>query len=281
MSVRSEPLMRVPVELAVGDGSLQLARDAFDSSTLGIEIGRVTTAQAASLSSYQELYSRLGDEVDELGYDQVIRRVGVNDRDESIALERTGFELVDVGLTFARSDVGIEPDAVPPRFSIREASEDDVVALERELVRERWGSRFEVDRAYDRDRVSELKRRWLWNSFEARADAFLVGVEGTAVAGFITCIEEKRRTGTIELVGTVPAYRRRGVASLLVRQALAWFAGRTDVVRVRCQASNRAATSLYQRVGFLLEDTDLTFRLSVRPPRSSRAAPEASWTASS
>jgi ribosomal protein S18 acetylase RimI-like enzyme len=278
MSARCDALMRVQLELAVGDAKLQFARDAFDSDSLGLEIGRVTVAGASSQTSYQQLFRRLADEADDLGYDQILRRIEEDDREESIALQRTGFELVDVGLTFARPPRA--SDLHSERFAVREAEEADVEVIERELVGEPWGSRFERDPAYEPDRVRDVKRRWLWNSLGSRADAFLVAADGEEVAGFVTCILAERRTGVIELIATIPAHRRRGVASLLVRKALAWFEGCADSVTVRCQGSNRAAARLYERSGFLFETTDLTFRMPVRHV-GLRDTQEPSWNASS
>ena len=67
----------------------------------------------------------------------------------------------------------------------------------------------------------------------------------------------------IELVGTLPGFRGRRVASRVLAHAVAWFSRRATTITVRTQATNTAAANLYESGGFTLRGTDLTFRLAL------------------
>ncbi len=93
-------------------------------------------------------------------------------------------------------------------------------------------------------------------------------MEGQA-AGYVTCnVDGRTGIGEIELVGTMPAFRGRRVASRVMEHALWWFGTRTSLVTVRTQATNIGAATLYERAGFTLHSSDLTFRAAIRPPHS-------------
>ena len=169
---------------------------------------------------------------------------------------------MDVGVTFSRTLRGpIEP-AVHEDLTIRPSTDDDIEQIVEAMVRDPWGSRYESDPAYEPARVRELRTRWLWNSHRGRADVVLVGVLDGRPAGYVTCrLDHGAGTGDIELVGTLPGFRGRRVASRVLADAVAWFSMRTAVVTVRTQATNIAAANLYESGGFTLRGSDMTFRL--------------------
>ncbi|MFD2080549.1 Acetyltransferase (GNAT) family protein [Actinopolymorpha cephalotaxi] len=248
------------------DGSLAFGRESFDSELLGLEIGRILDARAPTAQAHQELLSELASRARGLGFAQVLRRVDASDLPAVWALERSGFELMDVGVSFVRRLPGPMELPTYDDLVVRPATEDDVRAIVSGMAGSAWGSRYESDPAYTPDRVQALRTRWLWNSYRHRADAFLVGVvDRTATAGYVTCCLDGAgtATGEIELVGTLPAFRRRRVAARILEHALAWFSNRASVVLVRTQATNVAAAALYEQAGFTLHASDLTFRLSL------------------
>ena len=127
-----------------------------------------------------------------------------------------------------------------------------------------WGSRYEADPEYSEDAVRELRTQWLWNSHRGRAAAVLVGRLDDDAAGYVTCLlDEPTGHGEIELVGTLPRFRGRRVAHRLLQHAVSWFSTRATRVTVRTQATNFAAAALYEKAGFTLAFSDLTFRLSL------------------
>ena len=261
--------------LAAGsDGTLALAPEPFDSDALALSVGRIVHASASSVERYVTLFAEAARRARHAGYRQVLRRAPMADLREVWALERTGFELMDVGVTFARALTEVID---PPRWEdlqVRASTDDDIREIVDLMVRQPWGTRYEADPAYEASRVSELRSRWLWNSHRGRADVVFIGVLEGRPAGYVTCrLDHHTGVGDIELVGTVPAFRRRHVASRVIAHAISWFSSRSAFVTVRTQATNYAAAKVYERAGFTLHSSDLTFRLTVDPDRASRPSP--------
>ena len=246
------------------DAALAFAPEPFDSDALGLTIGRIVHASAPSTTAYQQLFAETTRRAAQQGYEQVLRRTSLQNLQEIWALEHSGFALMDVGVTFSlRLKTGIDPVGHDD-LTIRASTDDDIREIAELMVREPWGSRYESDPAYDPSRVRDLRSRWLWNSHRGRADVVVVGVLDGRAAGYVTCrLDRRAGEGEIELVGTLPGFRGRHVASRLIAHAISWFSTRAAVVTVRTQATNVAAARLYESAGFTLHSSDLTFRLAV------------------
>jgi GNAT superfamily N-acetyltransferase len=263
---------RVAFALTSADGqsAIAFAREPFDSELFDLEIGRIAAVRASSSAEYRRLFEAVLAGTRTAGYDQVLRRTAVSNLQEIWALEGAGFELMDVGVTFAqRVAPGMRDAASYDDLQIALSTDADIEAIAREMVLEPWASRYEADPAYSADRVRELRSRWLRNLHRGRAQAFFVGTMDGRPAGYVTCsVDGRTGIGDIELVGTMPAFRGRRVASRVMEHALWWFGMRTHLVTVRTQATNIGAATLYERTGFTLHSSDLTFRAAVRPPHS-------------
>jgi GNAT superfamily N-acetyltransferase len=177
---------------------------------------------------------------------------------------------MDVGVTFAqRVAPGTRQAVNHDDLRIALSTDSDIELIARDMVLEPWASRYEADPAYAPERVRELRSRWLTNLHRGRAQAFFVGTMEGQPAGYVTCnIDGRTGIGDIELVGTMPAFRGRKVASRVMEHALWWFGTRTHLVTVRTQATNIGAATLYERAGFTLHSSDLTFRAAIRPSHS-------------
>ena len=263
---------RLAFALIAGHDSaaVAFAREAFDSELFHLEIGRIPGARASSAGEYRRLFEAALSRAGLAGYDQVLRRTAVSNLAEIWGLEGAGFELMDVGVTFAqRVGPGVRHAASHSDLHVSLSTDADIEAIARDMVREPWGSRYEADPAYAPDQVRELRARWLTNLHRGRAQAFFVGTMEGQAAGYVTCnVDGRTGIGEIELVGTMPAFRGRRVASRVMEHALWWFGTRTSLVTVRTQATNIGAATLYERAGFTLRSSDLTFRAAVRPPHS-------------
>jgi GNAT superfamily N-acetyltransferase len=247
-----------------GEGEIALVGDAFDSEIFGLTIGRIIHLEAPSVTSCGALVHALVSHVRALSFDQILRRVGVGRLQEVWSLEAAGFRIMDVGVTFGRI---LRGPTVASRYDdlvVRPSTDDDMVQIVDTMVERPWGSRYESDPAYRPEQVKELRSRWLWNSHRGRAEVVLVGVMDGEPAGYVTClVDPDSRVGEIELVGTLPAFRRRRVAFRILEHAVEWFSTRVGRVTVRTQATNFAAANLYEKAGFTLYDSDLTLRLAV------------------
>jgi ribosomal protein S18 acetylase RimI-like enzyme len=254
----------VVVESGIHRGEVRY--EPFDSELLGLVVGRTLAPADLRRRELERLLQTLADRAGEAGFDQLIRRVAASSFDEIWALESAGYLLMDVGVTFVRRLDRAFPPQAATQVDVRAATPGDVEHLLETMLDVPWGSRYEADPAYDRVAVRSLQARWLRNSLAGRADHVLVGhIEGQP-AGYVTCrlVEEHGdRIGEIDLVGTVPAFRGRGVAAAIIDRSLAWFSERVELVTVRTQATNTAAAGVYERAGMTLRHSDMTFRLAL------------------
>ena len=252
--------------------SIVFAREPFDSDLFGLEIGRIHSAQASDASKYHLLFDSLLSRARTAGYDQVLRRTALENLAEIWGLQASGFELMDVVVTFARP---IAPGVHSPQWAdlrIEPATDDTVMAIVRDMVDDPWNSRYESDPAYTPSAIRALRRKWLLNSYRGRAAAFFVGTIDGRPVGYVTCvIHRPSGEGEIELVGTIPAFRGRRVASRIIEHALCWFSERCSVITVRTQATNYAAAGVYERAGFTLRGAEATFRANVKSQRTAQA----------
>jgi len=257
---------QVLATLAIDDrrGSIVAVRDPFDSTHLGLSVARVTTAKAAASAEFGALHEAVAKRLLAFGVDQVLRRVDLDGFEELWALEANGFRLMDIGLLFERRLDGSFRSPEADDVIVRLSTDEDLSRMAAVIVQQPWGSRYEADPAYRAEDVRELRLQWLWNSHRGRADAMFVGVVDGAPAGYVTCrLDRSEAKGEIELVGTLPGFRGRGVALRILGHALAWFSTHVTVVSVRTQATNYAAANLYTRAGFALARTDASFRLAL------------------
>jgi ribosomal protein S18 acetylase RimI-like enzyme len=247
-------------------GAAAFRAEPFDSQHLGFRIGRMTGLSAANAAGYDGLIAALLNRTGAAGYRQILRRTGLECREEIWALGRHGFELMDVGVVFGCTFRSIREAPPATDLAIRQATDSDVAAVVAQMLEQPWDSRYEADPTYSLERVRALRSTWLWNSHRGRAAMFLVGVIDGAPAGYVTCLlDAAAERGEIELVGTLPAYRGRRVASRVLEHALAWFSSRVSLVTVRTQATNYAAAALYEKSGFTLHASDVTFRYKFPP----------------
>lgn len=260
---------RDPAHVAVAlvgddEDSAVLVRDSFDSEILGLEVGRLIVLSGRTLDSRQQLLRCMIAEASAKGFEQVLRRTDAGALVEIWALERSSFELMDVGVTFAQRPSAAKQRPPAQGLTVRAATDEDMEFIVPRMIAQPWGSRYEADPRYSAQAVEKLRSRWLWNSHKGRAAVVLVGVIDETPAGYVTCLlDAKTRHGEIELVGTLPDFRGRGVASGVLGASMAWFTSKAELVTVRTQATNYAAANLYERAGFTLSSSDLTFRLSL------------------
>jgi len=88
-------------------------------------------------------------------------------------------------------------------------------------------------------------------------DLFIVAERGGRVVGYIMCRIERdffgRRTkGHVISIAVMPEHRRMGIATALMREALARMAGRyrASECYLEVRVSNTPAISLYEKLGF-------------------------------
>jgi ribosomal protein S18 acetylase RimI-like enzyme len=125
-------------------------------------------------------------------------------------------------------------------------------------------TRFAVDPFFSKSQVDDFYTTWATNLFSGLADAvFIAEIEGRP-AGFVSTKLSANDQGRIPLVATASEFQRRGIARGLVAAALAWFADAgCSVARVKTQAANYPAVALYERAGFTVTQSELTFTTTI------------------
>jgi dTDP-4-amino-4,6-dideoxy-D-galactose acyltransferase len=247
---------------------VELRELSWDTSFFGSRMGEIAVIVDSDARDAGE--SSLGDRIsDELQrarieqYEHVILRIRAGDSELIAAAERAGMRLVDIGIDSVLS-LAPEPPGVSERGAIRESRDEDISAIA-ELAGEAFTlSRFHVDPFFTDEQVIRFHRQWATNLCRGLAQTVLVAEEGNDVVGFVSC-SLSDGDGRIPLIATKPDVRRRGIGFGLVSAALDWFRGaRARTVRVKTQSHNYSALRLYDRIGFMIDRTDLTFSAILR-----------------
>ena len=178
-------------------------------------------------------------------------------------VEENGFRLVDVRVTLAWLPADLLSVAPAPAGSdggVRLVAPGDVARLCAIASVNHRVTRFYNDPGFPTARCDALYETWIRTSCEGDADAVLVCESGGAAAGYLTCHLDEDRRGRIGLAGLASEIRERGFGRRLVRRAQRWFVEHdAAVVTVASQGQNREGQRMYQRCGFLTDETALWF----------------------
>jgi len=197
----------------------------------------------------------------------VMARVDLDSVNDIVAYEQNGFRLADVLVTFHLNlgSVNPTPDSGSGGLiTIRPSRAEDEMML-MEIARTAFTSdHFHRDLHFPQHKSDELFAKWVCNCCHGSADMVLVAAgEKEEPYGFITCkIEQMGRElkyGVIDLVAVSPLHQGKGVGTQLVREAVKWFAQNVQSIFVGTQANNRTSIRTYEKAGFRLLRTELTF----------------------
>ncbi|MBI1257608.1 MAG: GNAT family N-acetyltransferase [Chloroflexi bacterium] len=99
--------------------------------------------------------------------------------------------------------------------------------------------------------------------YQRDLDLLVIAPDGQIAAFCLCWLDTVNRVGLFEPVGTHPAYRRRGLARVVMTEGLRRMqAEGMESVRVVTAAGNAASTALYQSLGFVVESSE---RVYLRP----------------
>jgi len=97
--------------------------------------------------------------------------------------------------------------------------------------------------------ADNVRRAWIRNNMNGRADASFVIRRDGDVAGFNLCLFDGD-TAVIDLIAVSPAFQKMNIGTRLVMGALNHYRGRASRVRVGTQTENLASIALYKKAGF-------------------------------
>jgi len=253
---------------------------AWDTEQLGLRVGKLDFVKSVRRQNIsEEMLAHFIETVlkkiqAELKLEYIITRIKASDVALSMALEINGFRIIDGILTFMR-----DLNQAPPveeninknlivEFGCQDRVEEIIKLAEKMYIYDR----FHNDPLIPKERADKLHGVWLDNSCKKRVvDEVIIGVLNGKLAGFVTCKLHRKleeitglKVGTIVLVGTSPEFRGQSVAYTLTIESLKWFKRKgIRFVEVGTQISNIPASRLYEKAGFKLINTSLTFRRRV------------------
>ena len=192
-------------------------------------------------------------------------------RPGSILLERSGYEVARWFFDMVRPDLdGLDDDpALAPGIELRPATPDHHLAIwraNREAFRDHWGGSDE----------SEAAMRRFLEAPDADPSLWLIAWQGDeVVAGVINSISPGEnealglRRGWLSSVFTRRAWRRRGLASALIRRSLRVLRDRgMTSAALGVDADNPlGAFGLYESVGFAVRERFGAWRKPMEAPR--------------
>jgi ribosomal protein S18 acetylase RimI-like enzyme len=132
--------------------------------------------------------------------------------------------------------------------TIREMRMDDY-----DLVQRLWTEAGLAFRPHGRDRPDRVARE-----LQQGAAVFLLAEVDGRLAGVVLGTHDGRK-GWINRLAVAPAYRRRGVARLLVREAEAWLeALGLEVIAALIESYNQESLDFFRAIGYL-HDADIEY----------------------
>ena len=196
----------------------------------------------------------------------VITRVNLENPNDINAYELNHFHLADVLVTFHAKRSSPLPSVSSPNeaITIRPYRTGD----EKELMKIACSAfscdHFHRDPRFSHEKSDELFAKWAYNSCRGLADLVLVAAGKKAKpCGFITCkieqLQNDLKYGIIDLFAVSPTQQGKQIGTKLAKAALDWFSQRVDSVFVGTQADNIASIRTYEKVGFNMLHTELTY----------------------
>lgn len=162
------------------------------------------------------------------------------------------------------------PKDLPPGFVSRPYRHDEDLPILVDLVRDAFSDHFgHIEQSFDRD--LERFRHWLEGSCYFETDNVMLAereATGIVAGSVLPMTEHFRRPGLgyIDTVGVRKAYRRRGLASAMLRKCFAdyWDRGITSVCLEVDGDSLTNAVALYERVGMHVHSSFDAYELLLR-----------------
>lgn len=229
--------------------SFSVGEDRWLGAQFGKRVLRVDQDAAGTLPQ-----SALASQLEQCGF--AYARVPTSPVDRVLALQSSGFRVIDTVLSFSVEAGEVPPTGAGARFA-RPADKEAVADI---AGRSFVYSRFHLDPAIPRKLADDLKRRWAGNFFSGeRGDAMIVAEVEGRVAGFLQVITREGES-IIDLIATAREAERRGVARGMIYFLANHGNGRAvpKQILVSTQAANVPSCRLYESTGFRLTKSEFT-----------------------
>ncbi len=231
--------------------------DAFDTELLGVPSFKMWMEPGTSSTDFAAALDQAGS-----GF---VACFTPHDRVNLDLLQAQQFRLISVRATLQRSVNGlVEPTATPPtcwvveRRATAQHISPEVVRTFAEVIGAT--SRYFKDPMIPASRSLHLYETWITNSLRTDlADEFLLGtIDGEPAA--MHTVKVKGDTGIVDLIGVRPQFQRLGLGPAVLWAGLEHLRDRgVSTIEVVTEAENVGAVRMYERCGFLLEQTEFVF----------------------
>lgn len=229
----------------------------WDTNHFGYRIGRANI-HSLDTGTYQQLSAAC--ELQEI--DCLYFLADADDTESILQLERQGFVLVDIRITFHRQLRALPALRQLDNIIMRSAKVDDLETLQAIAHDSFRSTRFFADPYLSDEKASSLYEIWLSKSVRTDyAERVLVAEQNGECLGFLTChLDKQSHLGKIGLVALARSGRGKGISQGMIWHALHWFRDQgMQSVDVVTQGRNIAAQRLYQRCGFLTRTMQVSF----------------------
>jgi len=254
-------------------GAIIAQKSTWDSEHFGFGVGKIksmTISESLSTPKARKARARLIKDctgwMKQKEVECVITRVNLEDPDGINAYEHSRFHLADVLVTF-RAKKDFHQSSVTPAneaITVRPYHVGDEKELMKIASSAFSHDHFHRDSRFPRVKSDELFAKWAYNSCHGLVDLVLVAAgKETKPYGFITCkieqLQDDLKYGIIDLFAVSLSQQGKQIGTRLAKAALDWFSQRVDSVLVGTQADNVASIRTYEKVGFDMLRTELTY----------------------
>lgn len=239
----------------------------FDSDFFGFPMGTVKRIivsnrfepgirRRAITNLIEEIISQAKD----FGFHQITLRVPPTDHDIVQACIISGFEFIDVVVTYAISMSKLESHSttISPEITIRTKKETDMAPLMHIARHSFVQDRFHSDINFNRDNADQFHSTWIENSLHGKiADDVIVAELDNKPVGFTTLRKNRElsdalgvRSGSMILSAVDENARGKGVYRNMIAGGLRWFQNKADIVDLGTQIDNLPVQRAWCGLGF-------------------------------
>ena len=174
-------------------------------------------------------------------------------------LINAGFRLVDTNVRLDRAPGALKAAAVEAH--IRPAEPRDAEGVKAIAADSFRFDRFHADPQIPNATADRIKAAWAGNFFSgARGDRMVVAADGASILGFLQIIDQPEYS-VIDLIAVAASAQGRGLATAMIAHAIA--NGRAVAWRVGTQIANVPSLRLYERMGFLVTESQYVFHRQI------------------
>jgi ribosomal protein S18 acetylase RimI-like enzyme len=186
-------------------------------------------------------------------------RVPTGDIARAQQVANASFRLVDTNVRLDRPPGALKTAAV--KAQIRPAESRDAEGVKTIAGASFRFDRFHADPQIPNATADRIKVAWAGNFFSgARGNRMVVAADGASVLGFLQIIDQPEYS-VIDLIAVAASAQGRGLAAAMIayaianRPAVAW--------RVGTQVANATSLRLYERMGFLVTESQYVFHRQI------------------